>query len=337
MPADPLTATPRPPSAPGAGPPHVGLRFAVAPLVVFVLAQIVFELAGHDLASLAGAQQVGPEPARTDELAARMRWATSVLIFLAVALASLVGAGALLASHVPAAVQRRYVVTFLVLTGGSLVHLVLSSELRSAFSAIYFFTYEQLAACGCMAPAELARYARTEIAVNVLAAVTPMLLLLATCAVLEPDGLDGQPALRVLQDRMRRLKRLLNFASALLVAGMLNMSLWLRWPGALTADGGAASVPVTDAVTFFWGTVFTLVIISLYVPASMRLNRRATALLERYPEAKGSARDTAEWLERHGLSLTPTQQLPQVMAMLAPMLVGSAGSTLAGMPGALFG
>ena len=334
MALDPLTATPRTqPSEPRASSHQGGLAYAVAPLVVFVLAQLVFELVGHDLAAFADAQQVGAAPDATAELSARLLWAASVLVFFVVSFAALVGAGALLARHVHAALQRRYLTVLVALIGASLAHILVSSELRNAYSAIYFFTYEQLSACECLAPRELARYARTEIAVNVLSAVTPMVLLLATCAVLEPDGLDGEPALRELQDRMRRLKRLLNFASALLVAGMLNMTLWLRWPGALAADGGTASVPVTDAVTFFWGTVFTLVIMALYVPGSMRLNRRATALLARYPEAKGSARDTEEWLERHGLSLTPTQQIPQAMAMLAPMLAGSVGSTFAGMPG----
>ena len=329
--------------SPAAGPRHLGLVFAAGPIVVFVLAQVVFELAGADLARpatpgprAAGASAVVAVPG---EASARLLWAASVLIFYVAALAALLGSFTVLRSHVTRRLLSRYVGVGLVLTGATLLHLVVSGQTRNAFSAIYFFTFERLAACHCLEAERLSTYAAMEIAVNVLAAIAPMVVLLATCAVLEPTGSEGADALQEIQHRMRRLKRLLNLASTLLVAGMLNMILWLRWPSTLTAQSTAASpVPdVADAVTFFWGTVFTLVTVALYVPASMEFNRRAEAVLRRHPQAKGSARDTAEWLERHGLSLTPSQQLPQVLAMLAPMLAGSVGSGIAGMPGALLG
>ena len=128
---------------------------------------------------------------------------------------------------------------------------------------------------------------------------------------------------------MERLKSLLNGGSALLVVGVLHMHVWLRWPAALVHDPrvGAEILGFSSAVSIFWGVAFSLLIMAFYLPVAALITDRASAILAQSPEEAGG-KDAKEWLQEQGLSMTPTRQLPQIAAMLAPLLAGPLGRVL---------
>ena len=83
--------------------------------------------------------------------------------------------------------------------------------------------------------------------------------------------------------------------------------------------------------SFAAGTVFTLILIAIYVPAALEFRRRARALAikkigarsdakeKSYPPA---ARDIERWMKRHGLYLSWSQTFNQVLAALGPIVAG---------------
>ncbi|HEX5544008.1 MAG TPA: hypothetical protein VFX10_00860, partial [Nitrospira sp.] len=165
--------------------------------------------------------------------------------------------------------------------------------------------------------------------INVQAMVVPVVALLAACSTLASPvtGVQPDPAFWSLQ--MRRLKEVLSAASAILVAGVLHMGAWLRWPAALVADTKAheALLGVALAITLFWGVTFTLMLVSTYLPAALLLARRAQALLLESP-SQPSAPDPEQWLKDHGLFLSLQDHLPQFGLMLAPLLASPLSSLL---------
>ncbi len=84
------------------------------------------------------------------------------------------------------------------------------------------------------------------------------------------------------------------------------------------------------SVSLFWGVTLTCVIVVTYLPAASVLRARAICALER----KGGIADTGKWLSDNGLEISPAKQLPQIAAMLAPLIAGPISSLLGTFSGA---
>ncbi len=97
-----------------------------------------------------------------------------------------------------------------------------------------------------------------------------------------------------------------------MVAGVLHTHAWLQWPTTLMLDplqqsavaGGAAL-----AITVFWGTSFTLMLMGTYEPAATKLSAQAQHLIKQ-EQQKGTVQDQQAWLKEHDLSITLGEQLP---------------------------
>lgn len=127
-----------------------------------------------------------------------------------------------------------------------------------------------------------------------------------------------------LAKQMRSQRRLLYCGTLVLTAAVLSMGAWLQWPASLLADAKthAALLDWANGVTLFWGGVFTVYLFAAYVPAAGCLQARAHLLADRRPK-KQKQLDSAKWLEARALTIRPTAQIPQVLAILAPLVAGS--------------
>ena len=72
---------------------------------------------------------------------------------------------------------------------------------------------------------------------------------------------------------------------------------------------GAGILGFSTALSMFWGAAVTLLIVAFYSPASFVLSQWAERAIARPPDRAGWL-DARECLNRHGLSIAPTQQLP---------------------------
>jgi hypothetical protein len=78
-------------------------------------------------------------------------------------------------------------------------------------------------------------------------------------------------------------------------------------------------------VTLFWGTTFTLMIASFYLPVAVRLGELAEAVMD---DAGIAVADRPKWLADRGLSFRASEQLPQIAAIAAPLLAGPLSATI---------
>lgn len=306
------------------------------PILVMLLAGLIFEFSAFDLVGLSGQLDAllrgAPErdtAAILGESRARLLWSTAVLLSTFTGLALVIAAIAVMRRCLAGVALRLYLLLGLVLAAVNTLQLLLGGMMESGTSAIFSFTYDSLVRSGQFEADRLLALRVVMYGLNGLSAIAPSLAFLAACSTLVEAPGGTSDLLDHLKARMRGLKMLLNLGSALLVVGVLHMTAWLRWPAVLVAEPAVAAEieGLALAITLFWGAAFTLLIVAFYVPASFILGRRAEAAIAAAPEKAGGL-EVEEWLKRHGLSIAPTQQLPQMAVMLAPLLAGPLGSAL---------
>jgi len=265
------------------------------------------------------------------EVKSRYIWLTTVVVALVAGLYAFIVCGMIIYQAHPR--PRLVVVTAvgIFLASMGLVFLWALDETHALYRAVFSFSYDNLRQAGPqrISP-DLLRYAMIVVSiVNVQAMVVPVVALLAACSTLAPPSSGDKPNPEFCAMQLTRLKEVLTAASAILVAGVLHMGAWLRWPAALIADKAAheAVLGAALAITLFWGVSFTLMLVSTYLPAAFLLAKRAQALLQDSSH-KESVSAPEEWLKEHGLFLSLQDHFPQFGLMLAPLLASPLSSLL---------
>jgi hypothetical protein len=263
------------------------------------------------------------------EVKARYIWLSTVLLSLVMSCYVSVNCGIIIHRNQPRDRLAVLGASGAILSILGIVFLIALSEDDVLYRAVYGFTYQSLARSGYIHDS-LLRFTHLAVsAINVLAVVAPIIAVLAACSIIARPVDSRTITPDFLIRRMRQLNEVLYGGSAILVTGILHMGAWLRWPASLIADRASqeAVLGVALAITIFWGTTFTLMLIVTYVPAAVSIARQAHGLLER-EEYTGTIPDTDGWLKQHGFHLSIEQHLLQFGALLAPVLAGPLGSFL---------
>jgi hypothetical protein len=316
----------------------------VSPLFILLLAGGLFEFSSnitvdnfHNLTSrlMHRASEASKEPFDPSqflvEVKSRYIWLTTVVVALVAGLYTSILCGMIIYQTHPR--SRLWIVTAVGILFASIGVTFLWSldETHALYRAVFSFSYDNLRQAGSqrISP-DLLRYAMIVVSiVNVQAMVVPVVALLAACSTLAPPVTDGPPTPDFYAMQMRRLKEVLGASSAILVAGVLHMGAWLRWPAALIANEAAheAVLGAALAITLFWGVTFTLMLVSTYLPAAFILAKRAQALLQE-SSSQPAIPEPEEWLKGHGLFLSLQDHFPQFGLMLAPLLASPLSSLL---------
>ncbi len=142
---------------------------------------------------------------------------------------------------------------------------------------------------------------------------------------LPPVGLiENRESLTV---KSNRLQLLLYTCAALLVIGVFEVHALLGWLSAFTVEDnlGAHIKAVTSGIANAIGVFFSLLLVSVYLPAAAILQIRKHAL-GREGQSKRDA--SIHWSQREGLYGSPLQMFTRGAAILAPILVGLFGKLL---------
>ncbi|MGH8582489.1 MAG: hypothetical protein ACREWG_06785 [Gammaproteobacteria bacterium] len=300
------------------------LLLLVPPLLMTNLSAILFESSVDPAASIAETvrAQIEATPPLSPsegfkEARARYTWLAAALLAIAVPIiASVVSIKTILRSEIAGRDLRVIIATGAVLIAGSASYTFGAKGLQEM---IYGYTYETLSASARFSGEFLGDIAVILVAINMVAAVVPIIMLLGVCstAILLPTGSGDHP--RYWEQQMGHLKEIMHASSAYLVFGILHMDAWLQWPAALTRDAELRQtlLDLAHAITLYWGVSFTLLVIASYWPVAYFLNRQARDVLTRHQGTLGID-DPDRWLREHNLSINMAHQLPQLFAMLAP-------------------
>jgi hypothetical protein len=258
------------------------------------------------------------------ELRARYVWLAAALLNIIVPIVAIILSIATIRSYVKGAKLVWTVVIGLLLCVGNLGYLFYSAETKNAlYQLVFGFTYDMLTRSGALSSMLLLHVYMIIALINVLAAITPILLLLAVCGILALPQLTRNYDPMDLAQRMRRLKEIIYVGSAFLVIGILHMSMWLNWSSSLVSDPELSSgfSNLAWSVSAYWGVAFTLVLALTYVPSTVYLQIKARELITTGKKAMG-AKEAEQWLTENGLSFTINNQLTQGISILAPILAG---------------
>ena len=190
----------------------------------------------------------------------------------------------------------------------------------------------------CLASADIASAFPIVKFGNHLGLFVAFVLLLASCAVLWPVRKAPRKAVGVLAERLRLLRALLYVGMVALVIAVLRLDATFKWAlSALPeeAEGFRLVKGITSSVVSGEAAAYTLLLAAIYVPAALVLRRRGRALIT--PERGYTQEMGDEWLEAQGLNVAGSAKslLPKLAAILAPVVVGSAGELFKGV-GSLF-
>ncbi|HYE35375.1 hypothetical protein [Methylocaldum sp.] len=317
------------------------LFFAVAPIGILLTAIVVFELGGFGLSTIPGklAHQIFAFDCdvimELSELRARMVWLTAVLVYYVIAVAVAVVSIYTIRLNMSRQCFTYFGVIIVLLGVLSVAYFVFGALRENSVNAIFQLTYGVLEASGYFSSLQLAVILGLVGVVNLIATVAPFAIVLAGSSALAPfKELPPDEVLYLLEGRFSHLKNAVNLGSAMLLIGVLHMLAWLRWPVVFLGDGKLEDEVVNWSLTLsmYWGAVFSLMVIALYVPCTLALYARAKREFNRnFPTSEHP--ELGKYLETFGISRDPMRQLPQVIAMLAPFIGGSLGASLANLGG----
>jgi hypothetical protein len=305
------------------------LWWAAPPLAVFVLANVVFDVIGggytaigRDLIEAADGDDEAYREAVV--VAAAMGWAALALVFVLVGVGVAVAAWRILSARVRGRARAPFLLFIAVVAVGNLAHLFAVDRADTALRGIFSVTLDAVRA-EPMVSADEATAARLVVAaINVMSAIVPAVFLAAAVATTLPP-LGGWNEV-TLARRARQIRQVVALAAAFMVTGVLHMGAWTQLAGAtLATEADHAFDLVAVAVTLFWGTVFTAMIASFYLPMGMRLAELAEGVMD---ELDIDLAERREWLAARGLSFEPSQQLPQIAAVAAPLVAGPVSGVL---------
>jgi len=310
------------------------------PLLVLGLAQCLFEVASDPPmtgVSTALKRLTHQNNALTDlwileEARGRYAWLAMVLLsFVAFMYGAMAGINIILRSHfrdrLPLLISMGTI-----LIGMGVLWLWYQMYFEAAmYRLIYGFTFRTFSQSNLFDPQFLVKVKFILLILNTFAVIVPAIIVLAASSVLAIPTEEWRPSLPIIASHMNQLRTILNLGSLVLVGGILHMHAWLQWPAALIQDTHVqlAVSKTALAITVFWGTCFTLMLLATYGPAATKLSAQARQLLNQ-EQPNEPIQNRQAWLKEHDLSITLGEQLPQIGIMLAPVLAGPLGSLLMG-------
>jgi len=146
----------------------------------------------------------------------------------------------------------------------------------------------------------------------------------AACATLWHKDVNKEFDETQLMQRVRLLRPVLYVGAATLVIAVLRLSAMHAWAiSYLPPDGelGKSVASLTSGIVGTLGTLLTLLLAGIYLPAIITLRARLRELAAKEP-------DPEAWMAQHGVGLSLPQFLPRVVALLAPLLAGPLGDIL---------
>lgn len=303
------------------------LMLALPPVFAIVAGKFLFEVLAFDFPDL-GARvadyflmQLDHLPPATAllETKARLLWLTSVLLYLCLCIGFVV----FLSNTLKKTAAERLWIPILIaamLSCAEVFYLLQTESAQSPIKTLFHFTFDALAASSLLSSTYLIFIQYTLELINVLSIIiAPLTIVTCCCFLCQPTTQIDQLGIR-----FEWLKKLVEFASAVMIVGIIHMQLWLSWPLSLMPSYGDIK-PLKEIVMVviqYWGISYTLTIAALYIPSSAYLRNRALAIHGQMNVAD-KTKELPSWLgDTQGVQAIGNK-IPQLAAILAPMVVGS--------------
>lgn len=315
-----------------------GFRFLLPPLLTLFLGKLLFELFVFNFSELnellindiSGLDHKTTLDIKYSEIKARLLWATSVFCYLFIC----AGFAAFIWHTLSRILTARKLLFFIGIAAffsiTEIAYLILVADRStSPLLAIFGFTYNALVESGVYTNQQVFHIQNTLNVVNLIAILVTPYGIMTGCCIMQQSPDPALSELDFLHTQSKHLKDLLIGGSAVMVIGLIHMKLWLSWPLCFVTDDELLKHldAITLTISQYWGVTYTLIIAALYMPAAIYLSEKARNLII-LGDNEELKKNPEKWLIENKMLVSPTAQLPQLVTILSPMLVGSFGSTL---------
>ncbi len=312
------------------------LRFIIAPFGILFLGKILFELLAFKFPELNSnliehfsENKEFSSAIIFQESKARLLWLTSVLLYFFVSAVFGVFIWNILRQSLTKATLLLFISIALFFSISEITYFFLVDSSKSPLATIFLFTFDSLHASGQYSENELNTVYTTLSLINLIAIFVVPFGILTGCCIMHKKQRSSKTTLNDLLRQSQLIKELLAGGSAIMVIGIAHMQLWLNWPLSFLADDNARLQigAITLAVSQYWGVIYTLTMAAVYLPATFSLTQQASSIIQSGQD-EGTNTNPELWLKEHKMSLSLHDQIPQLVAVIAPMLFGSFGSML---------
>jgi hypothetical protein len=312
------------------------LRYIIIPLLIILGSHMLFNLVAYDLVTLKmqlskfiTAELTSAIHVLQNKSSAMVKWGAIVLFYLFISITTLTLCLRNMKRSLTPFCFLSFLMLSLFISGIWLAYLVNSFNQQETISMIFKLTFDTLTISRQYTEVELASISAILDLINILSVLTPVFIIVACCCTVIPcRNINIESAQRCAQ-QMRNLKELLNLGSVMLAIGVLHLHAWLNLSATLsTTDILIAAInDMSLSISIYWGVSFTVLIAAVYIPMSLNIKANAqSALMSKHQDID----KTRKWLEEHDLLFSTAKQLPQILAVFAPLMAGSFGSTLLG-------
>jgi hypothetical protein len=314
------------------------LRFFIPAFLTLMLGKILFELLAFNFQELNQylLQNVGKANQLTvvvkiNEIQARLLWLTSVMLYFFIITGLSVFLWNILKNALTKMTLLIFVLIGVIISAMEIIYLLQVDYLQSPLLSIFNFTFNTLLGSRLFSANELFVIHTTLNIINLITIIIPLFIMLAGCCILFEKPLVVVKEPGYFREKSSLLKKLVTGSSAMMVIGIVHMQLWLNWPVTFIGDAQVIEQfkSITLSICRYWGVVYTLTIAALYLPAANYLSNQAKVAIETGQDEE-IKKDPVKWLVENKMLVSPIAQLPQIVAVVAPMLVGSLTSTLSG-------
>ncbi len=310
-------------------------RFAILPFLTVLLGKFLFENLAFDFPQLsvqishyisAKAVTTSSSLLMLQELKARLLWTSSIFVYFFVN-----GCFFIFLWHTfkQTVHSKKYLIFFIAALFSSLeiIYLLSIDASNSPLHTIFLFTYDALSASKSYTPEQLTFIFYTLSFVNFIAIIVIPFSVLTGCSIVLQKATD----FKQLDKQFVLLKDFVNGSSAIMVAGIIHMQLWLNWPLSFINDFphiNELNVFISTLIQY-WGICYSLTIAALYLPIAAYLRSNEEVLYGSIPASKKS--ETLQYEQAsNALVHSTSHKIPQIIAILGPMIIGSFSPMVSG-------
>ena len=139
---------------------------------------------------------------------------------------------------------------------------------------------------------------------------------------------DIEEEASLLADNLRHMRQQLYLSGLILTSGMLYAASWIYWPLPFIEEAERAAYgSLLLSAALYTGTLFSLLMLSFYLPVAIILDARVKSLADRAEseDRTGEPSDAQSWRSARGLTEGASDYLRAGFALTAPILAAFAG------------
>lgn len=287
------------------------LRFAIPPFLIILVSKILFSQIAFDFPQYTHAlarmvAQTPPDPLSTialHEAKARLLWLISALLYFFISFGLIAYLWFLIKKYSGKYAFALFMLCSL-LAGAEIFFLLLSDPEFSPIHHIFLFSYDTLSASALFPAHTLNLIHRLLDIINILAIFIPFFIIVCACSIVKQhDQFPDKSA-----SQFKDFRELIQSSSALMIAGIIHMQLWLSWPISLSEPLSINTEAKTLIITIlqYWGVCYSLTIAALYLPIRLHFENH-------HPLADNDK----------NIHYSISQKILQITSILGPSLVGA--------------